>query len=66
MEDPKMWLMAHLIVNQHGDAAFFFAAQHADKERANGDHAAAAIWTRLLGVIETIQRQKSPSSEVQH
>ena len=63
MDDPKIWLIAHMIVKEHGDAAVFFATQHADKQLANGDESGHAVWMRILRIIDALQLPKPAEGE---
>jgi len=61
-DDPKILRLANTFVKEHGRGAAFFAAKRADKERARGDHIAAAFWTRVMMAIDALQQQKPDTS----
>ena len=53
--DRDIFTTAKLLIQQHGDTAWFEAAQRADTMLDKGDIEGAATWKRVLAAIRKLQ-----------
>ena len=54
--DPDIFRAAKVLIDQHGSDAGLRTAERADQALENGDFEGAAIWVRILKVIEELGR----------
>jgi len=62
--DLDIYRAAHVLIEQHGEAAALEAAMKADKLLAAGDMEGKSVWVRILKAIDEIQRGRRSSEEV--
>ena len=53
---------AKLLIDQHGEDAPIFAAQHADACLEAGDLDGKAVWMRVIRAIKELLNQQPPGS----
>jgi hypothetical protein len=54
IREIEIWRVAMLIVNRYADGAGANSSQRAEQLAAEGDHAGAAIWRRIIGAIDQL------------
>ncbi len=57
---------AHALIQQHGEAAAIEAAMKADAMLDKGDLDGAAVWRRIVSVINELQRSEPKPGEWRH
>lgn len=57
---------AKLFIEQHGDEAAIQAAYQADAMLDKGDLDGAAVWRRIVAVINELQREEPAAGEKLH
>lgn len=55
IEDQEIWACANLLMKQHGDDAWFVAAQRADELLLNGDMEGNRTFVRILQRIKELE-----------
>ncbi len=58
IEDWEIWACAHQVMRQHGDVAWFHAAQRADELLAANDQEGHRTWVRILKRIEDLEKRE--------
>ena len=66
VDDLDVDRSAKLLIDQHGEDASGFAAKQADKQAEAGDMDGQAVWLRVLGAIEELQRLRPKRDEPTH
>lgn len=61
--DREVWACANLLIQQHGEDAWFWAAQRADKLFAEGSLDGQRTFLRIMKRIEQLQ-QVTPDQSV--
>jgi hypothetical protein len=56
--DLDIYRAAKLIMDQHGDEAALYATNRADQLLDEGDTLGSAIWRRIAGALEEVQRSR--------
>ena len=64
--DLDVYRSAKLFIDQHGDEAAIQAAYHADAMLDKGDLDGAAVWRRIVAVINERQRERPAAGERRH
>ena len=63
MQEIDIWRTARVMMDVHGEAAGFAAAQRADALIAKNDYVGVAVWMRIGRAIEELERQKPREGE---
>ncbi len=61
--DLDIYRSAKLLIDQHGEDAPIFAAQHADKCLEAGDLDGKAVWMGVIRAIKELLNQQPPSND---
>jgi hypothetical protein len=64
IDDPDIFRAAKLIIDQHGEEAWMFAARRADSLLEHGDVDGSAVWRRILAAIGELQRGRREGEAV--
>jgi hypothetical protein len=64
VDHPDIFRAAKLVVDQHGEEAWMFAARRADFLLEDGDPEGSAVRRRILAAIEELQRGSRESEAV--
>ena len=64
--DLDVYRSAKLFIEQHGDEAAIQAAYQADAMLDKGDLDGAAVWRRIVAVINELQREEPGPGELTH
>ncbi len=64
--DLDIYRSANVLIREHGEDAALEAAQHADAMLERGDMEGAAVWRRILGAVEELQRKERRKGEATH
>jgi hypothetical protein len=60
IREIEIWRVAVLMVNRYADEAEANSFQRAEELVAEGDHAGAAIWSRIIVAIEQLTDTTGP------
>jgi hypothetical protein len=63
MEEIDIWRTARVLMDVHGEAAGFAAAQRADALIAKNDYQGGAVWMRVVRAIVELERQQPRQGE---
>ena len=63
--EPNIYRTANLLVKQHSDEAPIHAAIEGDAMLETGDLDGAAVWRRIVRVVEELQQQE-PAARTVH
>lgn len=63
IEDREIWACANLLLKQHGDDAWFVAAQRADELLAQGEMDGHRTFVRVLNRIRALEAM-NPAGQV--
>jgi hypothetical protein len=66
MEEIDIWRAAKILVDAHGDGAWYEAAQRADHAIEDGNVEAESTWKRVLRAIEALQNVQIGKSTAMH
>ncbi len=64
--DLDIYRSAAVLIREHGEDAALEAAQRADAMLERGDMEGAAVWRRILGAVEELQRKERREGEPAH
>jgi hypothetical protein len=62
--DPKVWQLAQLIVEKHGEDALAVVTERAFGRLAVMDYALAVVWTRVAEAVHAIRPDAKPQGAV--
>ncbi|QDX25171.1 hypothetical protein FPZ54_03435 [Sphingomonas suaedae] len=57
IDDREIWACANLLLKQHGDQAWFVAAQRADELLARGEMRGHSVYLRIIDRIRQLETQ---------
>ena len=66
MDDIDIFRSAKLLIDRHGDEADVIAIKRATKMLDAGDMDGYAVWKRIVGAIEDMQRETPRPGEQRH